>query len=138
MIFRILLKATGVDFAQYKLPTIWRRIQRRMALHRFSDLPAYLALLQQSPGEVESLHRDILIHVTGFFREPESFTVLRETVLPAIVADRTPGAPIRAWVPACSSGEEAYSLAITLIEFLEDRPGTRRRSRSSVPTSAKA
>jgi two-component system CheB/CheR fusion protein len=123
LIFRILLRATGVDFAQYKLPTIWRRIQRRMALHRLGDLPAYVTLLQQSPGEVESLHQDILIHVTGFFREPESFTVLRETVLPAIIADRPAAAPIRAWVPACSSGEEAYSLAITLLEFLEEHPG---------------
>ena len=123
-VFRCLLRATGVDFGQYKLPTIRRRIQRRLALHRLRDLASYVALLEQSPAEVENLHDDILIHVTGFFREPEAFSVFAETALPALLTDRPAQSPIRAWVPACSSGEEAYSLAITLTDQLEKTSGS--------------
>jgi two-component system CheB/CheR fusion protein len=123
-LFQRLLQATGVDFGQYKLPTIRRRIQRRMALHRLRDLASYLALLETSPAEVENLHDDILIHVTGFFREPEAFSVFGETALPSLLTDLPASSPIRAWVPACSSGEEAYSLAITLTDQLERRTGS--------------
>ena len=119
--FQILRRATGVDFTHYKPPTIQRRIRRRMALHRMQDLRDYVKLLQQNPGEVENLHDDILIHVTGFFREPESFTAMHDSVFSEIVNEHQNGAPIRVWVPGCSSGEEAYSLAIALMEHLDDR-----------------
>jgi two-component system CheB/CheR fusion protein len=123
-VFQLLLHGTGVDFGQYKLPTIRRRIQRRMAIHRVRDVASYAALLEKAPAEVENLHDDILIHVTGFFREPEAFSVFGEVALPSLLTDRPGRSPIRAWVPACSSGEEAYSLAITLAEELEKRNGS--------------
>jgi two-component system, chemotaxis family, CheB/CheR fusion protein len=119
-VFQLLRRQSGVDFSQYKLPTISRRIHRRIALNRLGTLGDYASYLQQSPREVDSLHEDLLIHVTSFFREPESFEALKETVLPRLLATHG-GEPIRAWVPGCSTGEEAYSLAITLLEFLADK-----------------
>jgi two-component system, chemotaxis family, CheB/CheR fusion protein len=119
-VFQMLRRTTGVDFTHYKPPTIRRRVQRRMALHRLHALPEYVKFLQKNPTEVESLHDDILIHVTGFFREPESFTALTDAFR-EIVSAHHDGTPIRAWVPGCSSGEEAYSLAISLLEFLDGR-----------------
>jgi two-component system CheB/CheR fusion protein len=118
-IFRILRRSTGVDFSHYKRPTIARRIARRMALRRALNLQAYLEILQQDPGEVHSLVVDVLIHVTSFFREPESFSALRASVFPALLRERGDSS-IRIWVPGCSSGEEVYSLAICLFEALED------------------
>jgi two-component system CheB/CheR fusion protein len=120
-VFQILRKAVGVDFTNYKLPTILRRIQRRMALHRMVDLDRYTALLLKQPREVEELYEDLLIHVTGFFREPEAFQALKTEVFPKIVEARQADGPIRAWVPGCSSGEEVYSLAMALEEFLGER-----------------
>jgi len=120
-IFQILRKTAGVDFTHYKLPTIMRRIQRRMALHRMASLDAYAGLLQQQPREAQELYEDLLIHVTGFFREPESFEALKVETFPRILAAREGEGPIRVWVPGCSSGEEVYSLAIALYEFLGDR-----------------
>jgi two-component system CheB/CheR fusion protein len=119
-IFQLLRRTTGVDFTHYKPPTIRRRVRRRMALHRLHELSDYVKLLQKNPTEVQNLHDDILIHVTGFFREPESFVALTGA-FEQIAAAHKDGTPIRAWVPGCSSGEEAYSLAIALLEFLEDR-----------------
>jgi len=118
-IFRILRRSTGIDFSHYKRPTIARRIARRMALRRALSLQAYLEILQQDPGEVHSLQEDVLIHVTSFFREPESFAALRAAVFPVLLRERG-DSPIRVWVPGCSSGEEVYSLAICLFEALED------------------
>jgi two-component system CheB/CheR fusion protein len=120
-VYQILRKTSGVDFTHYKLPTILRRIQRRMALHRMVDLESYTAMLQKQPHEAEELYEDLLIHVTGFFREPEAFDALKEEVFPKILEARDGDAPIRAWIPGCSSGEEVYSLAIALYEFLGDR-----------------
>src|SRR5262249_12412155 len=111
----------GVDFAQYKLPTVQRRIQRRMAMHKVQSVDHYLKYLQENPPEVGQLYQDILIHLTRFFREPESFDVLVHEIYPALVESRQPDAPLRVWVPACSTGEEAYSVAISLMEFLTDR-----------------
>ena len=109
-----------MNFAQYKAPTIVRRIQRRMALHRLSGLPEYKALLEQNPAELDNLHDDILINVTGFFREPDSFEALRASVLPEIIAAHAEhSTPIRVWVPGCSSGEETYSIVMSLIEGLD-------------------
>jgi two-component system CheB/CheR fusion protein len=119
-VFQLLRRSTGVDFTHYKSPTIRRRVRRRMALHRIQELSDYVSFLQKNPAEVQSLHDDILIHVTGFFREPESFVALAD-VFERIVESHPDGAPIRAWVPGCSSGEEAYSLAIALLEFLDGR-----------------
>jgi two-component system CheB/CheR fusion protein len=118
-IFRILRRSTGIDFSHYKRPTIARRIARRMALRRALSLQAYLEILQQDPGEVHHLQEDVLIHVTSFFREPESFSALRASVFPVLLRERG-DASIRIWVPGCSSGEEVYSLAICLFEALED------------------
>ncbi len=121
-IFRLLRRGTGVDFSHYKRPTIARRIARRMALRRAPTLTEYLTILQQDASEVHNLQEDVLIDVTSFFREPDSYLALREHTFPALLHDRQ-DAPIRIWVPGCSSGEEVYSLAITLFEASEDQGG---------------
>jgi two-component system CheB/CheR fusion protein len=122
-IFALLRSATGVDFTDYKLPTIRRRMQRRMVLHKISSIEQYVRFLQQSPNEVRSLYQDILIHVTRFFRDAETFQTLTSRVFPKIMDARKQDQPIRVWVPGCSTGEEAYSLSISLLEFLGDRAG---------------
>jgi two-component system CheB/CheR fusion protein len=117
-----LLRSTnGVDFTYYKPGTIRRRIARRMALLKIENLKKYLAHLQSNQAELDSLFQDILIHVTGFFREPEAFRILQTRVFSKIVVSKKPGEAIRIWAPGCSSGEEVYSLAIALLEFLGDR-----------------
>jgi two-component system, chemotaxis family, CheB/CheR fusion protein len=110
----------GVDFSHYKQPTIRRRLLRRMALNRVGDIGAYLDLVRQQPEEARSLYQDILIHVTRFFREPESFDSLARDVLPKLIQGRKPDNPVRMWVAGCATGEEAYSLAITLWEVAGD------------------
>ena len=119
-IFRILRRGTGVDFSYYKRPTVARRIARRMALVRSLTLKDYLEILKADPAEVQQIQEDVLIHVTSFFREPESFAVLKELVFPTLIRDREDSA-IRIWVPGCSSGQEVYSLAIALFETLEEQ-----------------
>ena len=117
-IFELLRPASGIDFRHYKLPTIKRRLLRRMALHRLTDVQHYIRLLEETPAEVRSLYQDLLIHVTRFFREPDSFNALAQHVI-SQAAGRSPGRqPIRAWVSGCATGEEAYSLAISLLEYL--------------------
>lgn len=119
-------RATGMDFSYYKRNTVERRVARRMVLHRIESLRHYARYLQQTPGEAETLFEDLLINVTSFFRDPGVFEALRTVVFPRILQQRPPEAPIRIWVPACSTGEEAYSLAITLLESLgEDETATR-------------
>ena len=120
-VFALLHAALGVDFSAYKLPTIRRRIARRMLVRRTPELADYVRLLRREPAEIEALYRDILIMVTEFFRDPEAFVVLRERVFPAILKDRGRDAPVRIWVPGCASGEEAYSLAITLREVMAEQ-----------------
>jgi two-component system CheB/CheR fusion protein len=120
-IFMLLRTATGVDFTYYKQATILRRIQRRMLLHKLGALAHYVRYLQENPSEAGILYQEILINVTSFFREPESFTVLKNAVFPHIVEKRSSDMPIRVWVPGCSTGEEAYSLAICFSEFCEER-----------------
>jgi two-component system CheB/CheR fusion protein len=120
-IFRLLRRATGVDFSEYKPPTIARRIQRRMALNRVHQLSQYTAILHRDRAEVNALYKDLLINVTSFFRNPNAFEALKSEVYPAILQSRPqPTNPIRIWVPGCSTGEETYSLAISLMEFLGD------------------
>ncbi len=120
-IFRQLLRSTGVDFTYYKHSTIERRIARRMVLQRIERREDYVQYLEDNPGEVEALYGDILITVTGFFRDPGAFLVLKQKVFPAVTKNRSPETPIRVWVPGCATGEEAYSIAICLLEFLGDR-----------------
>ncbi len=119
-IFGLLRTATGVDFSHYKLPTIRRRMHRRMLLRKIDSLETYVKHLQENPKEVEALHGDILIHVTRFFRDPDSFKALSETIIPRIVEAHRGVGPIRIWVPGCSTCEEAYSVAISMLEFLGD------------------
>src|SRR5258706_2010467 len=123
-----LRNATSVDFTHYKQPTIRRRLQRRMVLHKISRVEQYIKFIQENPDEVRSLYADILIHVTRFFREPESFDTLSEVVFPAMMAARQEGpqreGPIRMWTPGCATGEESYSVAIALMEFLGERRGS--------------
>ena len=118
-ILALLWKATGVDFGQYKPNTIRRRILRRLALRRMDNLEAYAAKLRSEPAELQSLYEDILINVTEFFRDPEAFEGLKNIVFPKIVSSSQNAGPIRVWIPGCSSGEEVYSVAIALLEFLE-------------------
>jgi len=117
-IFTMLKNRTSVDFKHYKQNTIKRRIFRRMALLKIETVDDYIRLLTENQTELDALYQDMLIKVTCFFREPKSFKILRDQVFPAIMRDRTRKEPIRLWVPGCSSGEEVYSLAIALLEFL--------------------
>lgn len=117
-IFGLLRALTGVDFSYYKLTTLKRRITRRMVLKKIENLRDYLKYLQQTPNEVDLLFNDILINVTAFFRDAQAFAALKKKVFPRILKHKTNGTPIRIWVPGCSTGEEVYSLAICLHEFL--------------------
>jgi two-component system, chemotaxis family, CheB/CheR fusion protein len=121
-VFDLLRPASGIDFKHYKLPTIKRRLLRRMALHRLTDVQHYIRLLEESPVELRSLYQDLLIHVTRFFREPESFKAMAQQVFSKLVESRREDQPIRAWVCGCATGEEAYSLAIGLLDYLHDHP----------------
>ena len=118
-IFLLLRAQTGHDFSQYKPSTIHRRIDRRMAIHQIDALPGYVKYLQQAPAEVEALFRDLLIGVTRFFRDPETFQVLEEEIIPQLFANQPAGGVIRVWSAGCSTGEEAYSIAILLQERME-------------------
>ena len=121
-VFRMLRRLTKVDFSEYKQPTIHRRVRRRMALHKIENLDEYVALLQNRRQELAALYQDLLINVTSFFRNADAFDALRQTVYPALLdGRRDQSAPIRIWVPGCSTGEEAYSHAISVVEFLSDQ-----------------
>ncbi|MGB9082610.1 MAG: chemotaxis protein CheB, partial [Desulfuromonadaceae bacterium] len=116
----ILLRAkTGHDFSLYKKNTIYRRIERRMGIHQISRIASYVRYLQENPQEVELLFKELLIGVTTFFRDPEAWEQLRGEVIPAFLASRPEGGTLRAWSAGCSTGEEAYSLAIVFREALE-------------------
>jgi two-component system CheB/CheR fusion protein len=118
-ILAILRTRTRQDFNGYKKPTLVRRIQRRMGLTRMTEMAEYARVLRQSPSEVRALADDVLIHVTGFFRDADAWAALRQKVIAPLVARREPESEVRAWVTACSSGEEAYSLAMALVEEAE-------------------
>jgi two-component system, chemotaxis family, CheB/CheR fusion protein len=120
-IFRLLQRQNGTDFSSYKRSTVQRRLARRMALRQASELSEYTELLTKDAAEVQALAQDFLIRVTSFFRDPETFEGLAETVFPALFEDRSHKDPLRIWVPGCASGEEAYSIAIVLLEYLGDR-----------------
>jgi two-component system, chemotaxis family, CheB/CheR fusion protein len=118
-LFTLLHAAVGVDFTHYKKSTLKRRIRRRIMLRSLSSLDDYLTYLTSNPDEIQELYQDLLIKVTAFFRDPDTFEALKTHVFPALTRGRAPGTPIRIWVPGCSTGEEVYSLAISLLEFLE-------------------
>ncbi|MEY3289185.1 MAG: hypothetical protein RLZZ419_1427 [Pseudomonadota bacterium] len=118
-IFVLLRGQTGHDFSQYKPKTIYRRIERRMAVQQIDTIHLYLKFLQQNPAEVNALFADLLIGVTNFFRDPDAFLALEKQVIPALFTDRPINNVIRIWSPGCSTGEEAYSIAILFQEYLE-------------------
>jgi two-component system CheB/CheR fusion protein len=120
-LFRLLRTSSGVDFSSYKKSTIQRRLARRMAVHKIEDLSAYLKLLEGSREELEILFNEILICVTGFFRDADVFFALEEKILPQIMAAKRAGEALRIWVTGCSSGEEAYSIAICVLEYLGEK-----------------
>jgi two-component system CheB/CheR fusion protein len=114
----LLRDQTGHDFSEYKRSTVYRRIERRMALHQLDSLASYVRYLSESPQEAQLLFKELLIGVTSFFRDPAAWEHLRQKVIPALIEDRPSGGMLRAWVPGCSTGEEAYSLAIVFKEAL--------------------
>ncbi len=120
-IFTLLRQAGGVDFSTYKPATLKRRIQRRMVLNKIGDIVQYIRFLEENPAEVRSLFQDMLIHVTRFFRDPDSFKALQTHALPKIAKARRNSEPIRIWVPGCATGEEVYSVAIAVDEFLREQ-----------------
>ncbi|MGV7209856.1 chemotaxis protein CheB [Oxalobacteraceae bacterium A2-2] len=115
-VFQLVLQQTGANFSDYKLNTVLRRIERRMKLHGVRTLRDYLAFLRQNGGETELLFKEMLIGVTSFFRDPKVWAHLQNVALPHMLDSHPDGAALKAWVPACSTGEEAYSLAIAFSE----------------------
>ena len=120
LVFQLLRKSTGVDFTHYRQTTILRRIQRRMVVHKIDKMDDYVKYIQNKPAEIKALYQDVLINVTSFFRNARVFDALKSQVFPAISKNHTPEANIRIWTPGCASGEETYSVAIALLEFLGD------------------
>lgn len=111
---------SGVDFfLHYKQASIYRRVMRRMVLNQFDKLADYAAMLKGNPKEVDALFGDFLINVTNFFRDPDFYSTLTTVIFPRILKQRKPGEPLRIWVAGCATGEEAYSIAICLNEFLD-------------------
>jgi two-component system CheB/CheR fusion protein len=118
-LYHLLLEHTGANFSDYKLNTVLRRIERRMKLRQFATLAQYVGYLHHNPGEVDLLFKELLIGVTNFFRDAKLWEYLLDTALPQMLAAYPEGAAFKAWVPACSTGEEAYSLAIVFHEAAE-------------------
>jgi len=118
-IFNVLKMKSDIDFAKYKPSTVARRIERRMTIKQITSLQEYLTLLFKEPYEVQVLSKELLIGVTRFFRDDETFKYIETEVIPKIVKESVDDAPIRVWVAACSSGEEAYSIAMLFHEELE-------------------
>ncbi len=115
--FFVLLRThTGNDFSYYKHSTIHRRIQRRMGIKKIDTMEDYLHFAQESPDEVKALFQDMLIGVTSFFRDDEAFEALEKKIIPKLFDKREPDEPIRVWIPGCSTGEEAYSIAMLIKE----------------------
>jgi two-component system CheB/CheR fusion protein len=119
-VFVLLRDQTGHDFSYYKYNTIMRRIERRMSVNQIARMPDYVRYLQETPLEVETLFKELLIGVTSFFRDPEAFDVLKEKVLPSLFESRRADQPVRVWVPGCSTGEEAYSIAMLVREHMDE------------------
>ena len=118
-IFVLLRTQTGHDFSEYKPSTITRRIERRMAVNQIDKMADYVLYVRQNPAEGDALFRDLLIGVTDFFRDPDAFKALQEEAIVRLLSSKPPGAAIRAWVPGCSTGEEAYTIAMLMQERME-------------------
>lgn len=114
----LLRERTGNDFSLYKKSSVYRRIERRMSLHQVETLPDYVRFLRDNAQEVDALFKELLIGVTNFFRDPAVWEYLKNDAIPALLSAHPAGKILRAWVPACSTGEEAYSLAIVFKEAL--------------------
>lgn len=119
-IFILLRTQIKHDFSQYKPGTLLRRVKRRMAINQIETISGYIKYLQQTQAETEALFRDLLIRVTNFFRDPEPFKVLEDLIIPKLFSDKPAGAVIRVWSPGCSTGEEAYSIAMLLQERMDE------------------
>ena len=121
----LLHQLQGIDFMQYKVTTVRRRILRRMGIVDVPDIEAYIQLLRTSPDERQNLHRDLLIGVTRFFRDPDAFALLEQDVIMPLLQRANPTDPIRVWVAACSTGEEVYAIAMLIrdhLDRLDQRP----------------
>ncbi len=119
-ILSVVRAKTGHDFALYKKSTIQRRIERRMYVHETNDAEVYHRYLQEHPEEISLLFKELLISVTNFFRDPEAYTALKEKVFPAFLQDKSSDYQVRIWVPGCATGEEVYSIAIVLREYMDE------------------
>ena len=120
---RILMQlrsVTGHDFSQYKKSTVGRRIERRMSMHNIQNMEVYARYLKEHPAEIRLLFKELLINVTNFFRDPEAFAALKQEILPQLFADKPDDYVFRVWVAGCATGEEAYSIAILLREFMDE------------------
>jgi two-component system CheB/CheR fusion protein len=118
-VMQLLHAQTGRDFSQYKLGTIRRRIERRMAVHHLQSLQSYVGFLRQTPSEVRGLYHDLPIGVTAFFRDTEAFEVLARDVLPGLLTAKNPSGVLRVWAVGCSTGEEPYSIGMLVAEAME-------------------
>ena len=119
-IFAMIRVRMGHDFSQYKLNTIVRRIEKRMVLHQIDTLDSYVSYLRNNEYEVEALVNELLIRVTSFFRDPEAFDILKQKAFPRLFKNKVSGGNLRIWVPGCSTGEEAYSLAMVAVETMHE------------------
>lgn len=120
-VLEILHKNVNVDFSRYKMATIKRRLRHRMLQCNLHDVKKYAKLLLKKNDEVENLYKDLLINVTSFFRDPETFRYLKSTFLPKLLKEKTDADPLRIWIPACSSGEETYSIAMLITELQDSK-----------------
>lgn len=118
-VFILLRTQTGQDFSLYKKSTIYRRVERRMGLHQIDKIASYVRFLRENPQEIELLFKELLIGVTSFFRDPPAWEQLKDEIIPALLAAHPKGGVLRAWASGCSTGEEAYSLAMVFKEALE-------------------
>ncbi|MFV5692155.1 CheR family methyltransferase [Flavobacterium sp. LT1R49] len=121
-IFELLLKETGVDFSHYKMPTIKRRINHKMQQYGITTIQEYVKLLLKKNNEIEILYTDLLINVTSFFRETETFKFLKTDLLTKLLNSKSTDETMRIWVPACSTGQEAYSIAMIIAELQDNKP----------------
>ena len=126
-IMLILRSQTGHDFSLYKKTTVHRRIERRLGLHHMDNMDTYVRFLRENPQEVETLFSELLIGVTSFFRDPAAWEQLKAEVLPTLLSERASERTLRAWVTGCSTGEEAYSLAMLFKETLDSQAIDRAR-----------
>ncbi len=118
-IFELIRVGTGHDFSGYKLTTIRRRVERRMAVHQIAKTEHYVRFLRQDSAEIDALYKDLLITVTNFFRDRPAFEALQEKAILPLLKSKPSGSSVRVWVPGCATGEEAYSIAMLLVETME-------------------